>query len=421
MQIADILPLDRFEQKALLLGGAAGMAAGMAAGTVLSLLDVVQPWYLLHGVAYAGCGGLAVRLLQRDDRAPPRAEEAPAAPSAPPEAARDATVPTAPSGGMTEAAATLAQLDPFFSVTEQQLHSVVTQTETAAGDIIAALQTLDAAQARSAACVARTRDGMVGLAEDGDAALRALAGTLNAYLRDRLESTRAERDSICSVGEQMRSLDALTAGLEKVGASTRMLALNANIEATRAGSHGIGFQVIARELQALAQGSQAAIAQARRQVAAVQQTIEGVVVAARDAERTQAEETRIQTLMADLNGIAERTTRAVAGMAQAEFAEIEALSGQVGEQVLMVFGQVQFQDVVRQQIEAVGEAVRMLHGLLDALRQSLEGFELSHPIQPDSLLEAVRARYVSQVQRETDAKALGTRLQDTETSMIELF
>ncbi|WP_455974562.1 methyl-accepting chemotaxis protein [Methylorubrum populi] len=381
---------------------------------------------MIQAAAYAGCGGLAVGIWHGGAGAAPANNAAPqttmpAALSPLPEIPQSPDLPVGPPAEMVEAAATLGQLDPFFSVTEQQLRSVVSQTETAAGDIIAALQILDAAQARSAACVARTRDGMVGLAEDGDAALRTLADTLNAYLLERLETTRAEREAIGGLGEQMRSLDALTAGLEKVAASTRMLALNANIEATRAGSHGAGFQVIARELQSLAQNSQESVAEARRRVASVQTTIDGVVLAAHDAARTGAEEARIQKLMTELGGIAEMTTRTIAGMARTEFAEIEAQSGQVGDQVSVVFGQVQFQDVVRQQIEAVADSVQMLRAFLGDMQQSLDGLRPDKPLQPDLLLEAVRGRYVTQIQRRTDAEAVGGASQTAETSMIELF
>lgn len=422
MQTVHVLALDRIELKALLLGA----AAGVATGTVLWILDCVDPWSVIQAAAYAGCGGLAVGIWHGGAGAAPAKETSlqttlPAALPPLPESPQSPDLPVGPPAEMVEAAATLGQLDPFFSVTEQQLRSVVSQTETAAGDIIAALQILDAAQARSAACVARTRDGMVGLAEDGDAALRTLADTLNAYLLERLETTRAERDAIGGLGEQMRSLDALTAGLEKVAASTRMLALNANIEATRAGSHGAGFQVIARELQSLAQNSQESVAEARRRVASVQTTIDGVVLVAHDAARTGAEEARIQKLMTELGGIAGMTTRTIAGMARTEFAEIEAQSGQVGDQVSVVFGQVQFQDVVRQQIEAVADSVQMLRTFLGDMQQSLDGLRPDRPLQPDLLLEAVRGRYVTQIQRRTDAAAVGGASQAAETSMIELF
>lgn len=422
MQTVHVLALDRIELKALLLGA----AAGVATGTVLWILDCVDPWSVIQAAAYAGCGGLAVGIWHGGAGAAAAKDTSaqttmPAALSPPPEIPQSPDLPVGPPAEMVEAAATLGQLDPFFSVTEQQLRSVVSQTETAAGDIIAALQILDAAQARSAACVARTRDGMVGLAEDGDAALRTLADTLNAYLLERLETTRAERDAIGGLGEQMRSLDALTAGLEKVAASTRMLALNANIEATRAGSHGAGFQVIARELQSLAQNSQESVAEARRRVASVQTTIDGVVLVAHDAARTGAEEARIQKLMTELGGIAGMTTRTIAGMARTEFAEIEAQSGQVGDQVSVVFGQVQFQDVVRQQIEAVADSVQMLRAFLGDMQQSLDGLRPDKPLQPDLLLEAVRGRYVTQIQRRTDAEAVGGASQTAETSMIELF
>lgn len=422
MQIADFPAPARSDLTALLLGAGAGVTVGAG----LWVLGMVHPWSMVLGAAYAGCGGLAVRFLHRGaGAAAPAAGIPPSAPPAPlPDAALSAhpgtgTRPTP--AGAADAASTLAQLDPFFSVTEQHLRSVVVQTENAAGDIIAALQSLDAAQSRSAACVARTRGRMVDLAGESEAALRGLAETLNAYLLDRLEGARGELAAIGGVGDQMHNLDTLTAGLEKIGTATRMLALNANIEASRAGSHGAGFQVIARELQALAQGSQEAVAEARRRVATVRQTVDDVVVAVRGTERTRAEEARIRTLMSDLDGIVGDTTRAIAGMAETEFGEIEALSDRVGDQVLTVFGQIQFQDVVRQQIEAVGESVRMLNALLGDLRCALDGSDPAGPIEPDRLLDAVRARYVTQVQRRTDASTVGAAFTAPDAPMIELF
>lgn len=430
MQIAVLPALERYEPKALLLSG----MLGLAAGTVLWHFGVGSPWRIIESATYAGCGGLTVWILQRNGRAaplaggpislPPVAAEPPqgiAFQAAPQETAFSAAPVGAALVGTAGAAEQLGQLDAFFSVTERQLLSVVSQTESAAGDIIMALQAVDAAQSQSAACVSRTRSRMVDLAGESDAALRGLEEKLAAYLRERLDGTRTESAGITQISEQMLDLSTLTAGLEKVGSATRMLALNANIEATRAGSYGAGFQVIARELQILAQGSQEAVMEARRRVTAVQQTIDGIVDATRDVERNRVEEARINALIGDLNGIVGRTTQTIADMAQTELSELAVLSDRVGDQVLTVFGQVQFQDVVRQQIEAVGEAVRMLHGFLGDLQRVLDGQEPDGVVRAELLMEAVRARYVTQIQWQTDAQAVGTASEGSQASVIELF
>jgi len=52
--------------------------------------------------------------------------------------------------------------------------------------------------------------------------------------------------------QQMTSISALTEQLGNIAFNTRMLALNASIEAARAGQYGAGFSVVANEVQSLA-------------------------------------------------------------------------------------------------------------------------------------------------------------------------
>lgn len=397
MQIA-ARPSAKTELRTLLLSA----AAGGAVGAVPLILGIAQPAQLLFAAAAALCGGLVTRGLQPSCRA--------VEPDAPPMAVTlRAELAAAPAHGAACAEAVardLGDLDPYFAVTGEQLRSIVAQTEAAAAAILASLQRLDAAQARSAACIGGAHDRIVGFAEQSDAALQSLAAALGAYLDRRLNETREERGTVEVAVGQMRGLDALILSLEKVGAATRMLALNANIEAARAGAHGAGFRVIARELQDLAQTSQTAMAEARVQVADAQQTISRVLIADRGDDATRTEQERLRALMAELGGIAETTTRVLLGMARTDLAEVKAQNAAVGDEVLSVFGQVQFQDVVRQQIKAVDAANAALQLCLDGLRRRLIGTGPGRASAPAAILETARARYVTQIQRRVDAQAL---------------
>lgn len=393
-------------------------AAGSAIGGVPLVFGMVEPAHLLVVVAAAISGTVVTRGLQRLVRPAVPAEAPRAAP-----AAVSAEAPEAVDG--TGRAATvmrdLADLDPYLAVTREQLRSIVAQTEDAANAIMGSLQALQAAQARSAGCIGGAHDRIVGFAEQSDAALHALAAALGAYLDQRLAETRKERGTIDAASEQMRALDALILTLEKIGGATRMLALNANIEAGRAGIHGAGFKVIARELQDLAQTSQTAMAEARLRVSSVQQTIGEVLVADRGDAAIRTEQARLAALMDNLDGIAQTTTQVLLGMARTELAEVKDLTAAVGDQVLSVFGQIQFQDVVRQQIEAVDASTAMLQRCLDGLRQSLTGAEPDRRVRPEAILETARAHYVTQVQHRVDAQALGRDAGGQEAPNIELF
>ncbi|MCJ2089992.1 methyl-accepting chemotaxis protein [Methylobacterium sp. E-005] len=418
----------KIELKTLLISGGAGCAVGV----LPMILGAAQPVHLVIAAASAVCGGLVARAIQQPARplaVNPAPMARPATPMIRPPAADEAAW-RAPSARQPdemapnvarEVAQDLADLGPFFSVTREQLRSIVGQTEGAAAAIMTSLDALNAAQIRSAGCLDDTRERIVGVAEQSDAALHTLARSLGTYLDGRLRETRAERGAVDAAAAQMRGLDTLIISLEKVGASTRMLALNANIEASRAGIHGAGFKVIARELQDLAQASQSAMAEARTQVSNVQRTIGQVLAAEHGTEGTQSEQQRLQALMTELDSIAETTTRVLLGMVRSDLTEVASLTKAVGNEVLSVFGQVQFQDVVRQQIEAIDESNTMLEHCLDGLRQSLSGHEPEAPVRPAAILETARSRYVTQIQRHVDAQVMGRPTDQAETLAIELF
>jgi len=422
--------IPKIEMKTLLISGGAGCVIGV----LPLILGAAQPVHLVVAAASAVCGGLVAHVLQQPARPLPldvalrhrpvtaAAGEAAwqasqSAESRPVELAPDVTV----RGEARDVAQDLADLAPYFSVTREQLRSIVGQTEGAAAAIMASLEALSVAQNRSAVCIDDTRERIVGVAERSDTALHTLAQSLGTYLDGRLRETRAERSAVDAAAAQMRGLDTLIISLEKVGASTRMLALNANIEASRAGIHGAGFKVIARELQDLAQASQTAMAEARLQVSNVQGTIGQVLTIDHGVDGTRTEQERLQALMTELDSIAQTTTEVLLGMVRNDLSEVATLTGAVGNEVLSVFGQVQFQDVVRQQIEAIDASNAMLEMCLDGFRQRLSGREPEAPVRPAAILESARSRYVTQIQHRVDAQALGQTTAHADAPDIELF
>ena len=74
--------------------------------------------------------------------------------------------------------------------------------------------------------------------------------------------------------QQMASISSLTGQLGDIAFNTRMLALNASVEAARAGQYGAGFSVVANEVQALAANSDACSKQVTEVVEAMTKQVE---------------------------------------------------------------------------------------------------------------------------------------------------
>ncbi|WP_337848288.1 methyl-accepting chemotaxis protein [Sphingomonas sp.] len=100
-----------------------------------------------------------------------------------------------------------------------------------------------------------------------------------------VESGRSVADeamqAMTRVSESARGIDDVIEGLDKIAFQTRVLAMNAAVEAGRAGEAGRGFAVVADLVSALAMRAEEESKQAREQLTATQVDIEGAVQAVR--------------------------------------------------------------------------------------------------------------------------------------------
>ena len=314
----------------------------------------------------------------------------------------------------------------YNDVVRGQLNGVVTETEKAAFDIASRLQEIDGIISRLGSFVASNTEESNKLLTDSQGRIehnRVLIATLDSYIRQRALTVLTDRERISHVVDEARSLGALVELIKRISGQTNLLALNAAIEAARAGEAGRGFAVVADEVRKLSGETDKAVSEISKGIQTVANSIEAQFEETLSHNSAAAERESLEKFAAQLDEL---------GRSYKEVTEHEALvmgsiadsSKQLADMFMSALASVQFQDVTRQQIEQVIDALNRLDAHSGLLADRLDRLEDPHSDLPplSQHLDQIYSSYVMASQRDAHHAATGTRAAMGATGpAIELF
>lgn len=314
------------------------------------------------------------------------------------------------------------------TLSRSHIENVIDQTNGAAEQIVTTLQELDRTSGHlisgmnnfgTEVSQATSRSNQV-LANNSQ-----MLANIEQHQKDREAAAGLERERVKSIVGSVENLRGLVSHIRDISDQTNLLALNAAIEAARAGEAGRGFAVVADEVQRLSSTVDKTanqIGQGMKEMAAL---IDREFSNKQSDEQQQAEQEQFQQIHSQLQQL-EENARTMESTVCSTINELDLTSRNIEQIVIAALSNIQFQDITRQKLELVINIVEDFSSQMGSLVNEIKQGDSSFEQIKNSMfaIESIFSRYVMDDQRDLHNQVVGNGQQagsNERLPEIELF
>ncbi|HTW80179.1 MAG TPA: methyl-accepting chemotaxis protein [Terracidiphilus sp.] len=250
-----------------------------------------------------------------------------------------------------------------------------------------------------------------------------LIAAIQLQLEMLVAQTHSNFERIHNMAGEVCSLTPLIKVITSIATQTNLLALNAEIEAARAGTAGRGFSVVAMEVRKLAVLSTNAAAQIAEKINSTCKKVEAELKTAKEALRQQEASTAMTHVVGELDGM-QQTFVKNSELLLEVIAEVDASYGETVERLSGAMGHIQFQDVMRQRLGHVEEALKDLRDHVQEIAEISEDAKSEGQLERTfkTMLDAQLSQYRMASQTSTHVAVAGGEMPSAASGpAIELF
>lgn len=294
-----------------------------------------------------------------------------------------------------------AQVKATIKTSEDAVMSMMERMQRVHATVIQLHERVDQAVGRSHSLSAET----LSRASQHTAAVSALAEHQKSVEQGRDESVLRVR----AVADQVRALMPLAELISNISRQTNLLAINASIEAARAGQEGAGFKVVAAEVRNLSTQTAEAAQKITEGIAHAAEQID-LQSAARSAGGDRGPSSSTAEQLDEIASHIETMSRTLGDVVPYLgdlSSSMDSTIRVMTQDVIDTLGDMQFQDINRQMLEQVNMALVGMSEHFSQLYELLDGDAPPPPVQLEHLITRWSENYVMHSQRKAHAQATG--------------